>query len=122
MRDFNPETQSDSYAEERRIALAARGRQFETTVALPLYIRDRLRSDDWDKIVKNIRERFEQYCANAEALIRNGADSTDQWRTVGRLTSQYAREHIYEVFSDAQLREGNGAWEVPHSLQSHTVN
>jgi hypothetical protein len=111
---FNTETKTDPKV-KKVISFAAFGHTFRCELDIPVYIHERLTTEDWDYAEKVIRER-------AEDLIRQAVFSgswfstNERWQTEIHI-SQFAKTAVYNQFMKYQVRAGNHeGHEVPESL------
>ena len=94
----------------KQLAFEVSGQRFTFALTIPLRIRDVLRSEDWDVIVRDVKARAREY------LWASG------FAPVGQKVAQYLHERIYERFLEYQTKAGNSHWEVPPSLQEHNIH
>lgn len=114
---FNPET--NSVPVRRRLALTISDQLFDIELQIPLYIHERLTSEDWDRVAHEIREETRKYL---HAAAREAGPWSDRVKQVRDRVNILCRERIYSRFCNIQQAAGNDAWEVPASLQAHTVH
>jgi hypothetical protein len=108
---FNTETKTDPRV-KKVIAFEALGQKFSCELEIPVYIWERLTSEDWDYAEKLIRDR-------AEHLRRQMtlAGSTGINTQVCYHVNEFAKLAVYNQFMKYQARAGNcEGHEVPECL------
>lgn len=113
--DIDPATARDIRI--RRFAFSAEHKFFVVEVGIPQVVIDRLRSPDWDRVTYAAKERAAEYVRHWRA---QGAP-LDELKKVEAAVAQFLCQMIYGQFADAQIVAGNPAWEVPKTLQKHTM-
>lgn len=110
---FNPETNSNCRPVEKSIAFMVREHAFRFVLSVPEYIVRALNSADWDLLNRDLTTRATDLLTQAARIRLIGERAR---LAVAPLVEIFAGQRLYEIFSEAQRRAGNDAWEVPESL------
>lgn len=108
---FNTETNTDPRV-TKIIAFDALGMKFSCELKIPVYIWDKLTSEDWDYVEPKIRE-YAMELRRQMVLL----GSTDIGKQVAFHVDTFARRAIYNQFMKYQVKAGNHeGHEVPEGL------
>jgi hypothetical protein len=108
---FNTETKTDPRV-KKVIAFEALGQKFSCEMEIPVYIWDRLTSEDWDYAEKLIRDRAEDL---TRQMLAAGSDGVN-WQVCYHV-NEFAKKAVYNQFMKYQARSGNHeGHEVPECL------
>lgn len=105
------------YALRTNLEDKGEGEEWTFILYMPVAIRDRLNSGDWDFVLRKLDTRLspEAY-SPIEAVIVSakmaGCTHEAVQRTVGRVVS----ENLYRIFVQKQIKAGNSAWLAPPSM------
>ena len=101
---FNSETLNDP-KQDRVISFVALGQQFTVTLKVPLYIKGKLSTEDWDFAEKLIRERAEDL--RRQSAIVGNIFLPGTARQIEHHVCEFAKTAVYNQFMKYQVRAGN---------------